>query len=71
MNLHPFRVVGMTARLLLAAFAWNCRPQHVQQDPNTPSVITFGQDVASNGCVTHDRSGWPAPAHSGVDGLGG
>ena len=31
----------------------------------------FGQDVASTECVEHDRSGWPAPAHSGVDGLGG
>ena len=36
---HSFRVVGMTARLMLAAFAWNCRLQHVQQDPKTPSVI--------------------------------
>ena len=38
-SLHSFRVVGMTARLMLAAFAWNCRPQHDQQDPKTPSVI--------------------------------
>ena len=67
MSLHPFRVVGITARLLLVAFAWKCRPQHVQQDPKTPSVINFGQDVTSTGCVAHDRSGWSAPAHSGVD----
>ena len=67
MSLHSFRVVGITTRLLLAAFAWNCRPQHVQQDPKTPSVINFGKDVASTWCVAHDRSGWSAPAHSGVD----
>ena len=70
MSLHPFRVVGMTARLLLVAFAWNYRPQHVQQDPKIPRVINFGQDGASTGCVAHDRSGRPAPSHSGVDGLG-
>ena len=67
MSLHPFRVVGMTARLPLVAFAWNYRPQHVQQDPKIPRVINFGQDGASTGCVAHDR---PAPSHSGVDGLG-
>ena len=71
MSLHPFRVIGMTARLLLVAFAWNCRPQHVQQDPKIPRVINFGQDGASTGCVVHDRSGRPAPSHSGVDGPDG
>ena len=62
MSLHPFCVVGMIARLMLAAFAWNCRPQHVQQDPNTPSVINVGQDGASTGCVAHDLSGRPQSA---------
>ena len=62
MSLHPFCVVGMIARLMLAAFAWNCRLQHVQQDPNTPSVINVGQDGASTGCVAHDLSGRPQPA---------
>ena len=71
MSLHPFRVAGMTARLLLVAFAWNCRQQHVQQDPKIPRVINFGQDGACTGCVAHDRSGRPAPSHSGVDGLDG